>query len=378
MFADSSTESKPFLVLHNPGVLLSIIIPTLNEAGNLAALFDDLKRQQEISFEIIIGDGGSTDATRSVADSFGVQWVSAQRGRGAQMNAAAAKATGAYYLFLHADSRIDDPCLLKEAVHALQLALPENLRVAGHFCLRFLRSTQRNPLAYRYLEEKTVCNRVNTTNGDQGLLLAQEFFHQLGGFDQSLPFLEDQRIAESIRSQGTWITLPGYLKTSARRFEVEGFHRRYLLMGMMMAFHAIGMNSFFAAAPGIYRVQQETGKLLLYPFFSRIWQMIRYDWGLAESIRTFYALGRKVCQNSWQMFFFLDVWLRPLWGARRYPLLDFHDQFFARCNPFRLCNALAGLLCFIWFMLILTPFFWLSEMKQRNVTHCKNQHAQSE
>ena len=53
----------------------------------------------------------------------------------------------------------------------------------NHFRLCFMRTTEQNTMAYRYAEEKTAFNRVNTTNGDQGLLFSREFFRHLGGFD---------------------------------------------------------------------------------------------------------------------------------------------------------------------------------------------------
>lgn len=345
-----------------PQLLLSVIIPTLNEAENLPSLLDDLKKQRNISLEIIVGDGGSSDATQSVADACGVTVVSARRGRGTQMNAAAGQASGDYLLFLHADSRIDDPDLLSDAVRVLTSELCEHDRVAGHFCLRFLRSTKRNVMAYRYAEEKSAFNRINTTNGDQGLLLKREFFRHLGCFDESLPFLEDQRIAEKIRSHGRWVTLPGHLNTSARRFETEGFHRRYILMSMMMGLHSIGVDEFFARAPGVYQIQQDTGRLLLSPFFGLIRQMIYDQWGVAGTFRTFYRLGRYIRQNSWQMFFFLDVWLRKPLGDGRYPFLNFHDRIFAPCTNFAVFNAVTGVICFVWFMGVLAPFFWLVEL----------------
>lgn len=336
--------------------LLSVIIPTLNEAENLPALLEDLKQQENINLEIIVGDGGSTDSTRLIAESYGVTFVSAGRGRGAQMNAATLRANGKYYLFLHADSRIDDVNLFSNALLALTGDQVES-RIAGHFRLRFIRSTPRNAMAYRYAEEKTAFNRVNTTNGDQGLMLSSEFFKQLGGFDESLPFLEDQRIAEKIRSQGKWITLPGHLKTSARRFEVEGFHRRYILMSMMMGLYSVGVDDFFSRAPGVYQVQQDTGTLFLSPFFSLIWRMMVEEWGFKGSVRIFYLLGRYIRGNSWQMFYFFDIRLRSLLGAGRYPFLNFHDRIFAPCTDFRVFNAFVGVLCFIWFMGILAPFF---------------------
>lgn len=345
--------------------MLSIIIPALNEAETLPLLLADLAKQQNIALEVIIGDGGSSDATQSVADTFGARFARARRGRGAQMNAAAAQASGKYFLFLHADSQIDDPLLLSNALHSLAGALCEQDHIAGHFSLKFIRSTKRNSTAYRYAEEKSAFNRINTTSGDQGLLIARDFFKRLGGFDESMPFLEDQRIAEKIRSQGKWITLPGYLKTSARRFEAEGFHRRYILMSMMMGLHSVGVDEFFARAPGVYHLQQDTGRLALSPFFGLIRRLIRDEWGYAGTVLTFYRLGRYIRQNSWQMFFFCDVQLRALLGKGRHPFLAFHDRLFAPCTNFKLFDAITGLLCFVWFMGVLAPFFGLVEYRKR-------------
>ena len=350
-----------------PKPLLSIIIPTLNEAVSLPELLADLMKQQNVSLEIIVGDGGSSDDTSAVAASYGVWFVDAERGRGTQMNAAAAQASGDFLLFLHADSRIDDPLFLRNAVLAMTLEPLKHKRLAGHFPLRFIRTTKRNAMAYRYAEEKSSFNRVNTTNGDQGLLLSKDFFRQLGGFDESMPFLEDQRIAERIRSTGELITLPGCLNTSARRFETEGFHRRYILMSMMMGLYSVGAKQFFARAPGVYRAQRDAGKLFLSPFFGLIWRMMFDEWGFAGTLRLFYLLGRYIRQNSWQMFFFIDVWLRPHLAVGRYPFLIFHDRIFARCTNLRVLDALTGIICFVWFMGVLSPYFWIVESRTRMV-----------
>jgi glycosyltransferase involved in cell wall biosynthesis len=279
-----------------------------------------------VRLEVLGADGGSTDATTALAAAAGARVIDAPRGRGAQMNAAARLARAPMLLFLHADSRLPDPHLLAGALRALETAGREGVPVAGHFPLCFDRRTDRNRLGYCYLEEKSGLNREQTINGDQGLLLAAPFFARLGGFDERLPFLEDQRIAARIRSCGRWLTLPGRLHTSARRFETEGFHRRYLLMGLIMVMHSLGCEKFFARAPGVYRVQRQTGRLLLTPYFRLLRSLARQDLGLRTTGTTLLRLGGYLRANLWQLFFFCDVLLRPLFGPGRYPLLGLHDR----------------------------------------------------
>lgn len=343
------------------GPLLSVIIPTLNEAANLPLLLTDLGRQRGIALEVIVGDGGSVDGTEAAAHQAGARFVRGPRGRGAQMNGAVVQARGAYLLFLHADSRLDDPHLLATAVAALRRAEQEQPWTAGHFRLHFLRTSRQHDLAYRFMEAKTGLNRSGTANGDQGLLLSRFFFERIGGFDESLPFLEDQRIATAVRGQGRLLTLPGVLATSARRFESEGFHRRYLLMGMMMAMYTVGEWDFFQRAPTVYRVQQDTGRLLLTPIFALLWSMALRDWGLRGTLHIFYRLGRYLRENAWQVLLFADVWRGGRAGQEALPLLSWYDRVLARWLNFRLVDALAGLLCFCWYMVVLGCFFWLQE-----------------
>ena len=54
--------------------------------------------------EIIVVDGSSTDSTRALARACAEVVVSAPRGRAAQMNAGAARASGDILLFLPADT----------------------------------------------------------------------------------------------------------------------------------------------------------------------------------------------------------------------------------------------------------------------------------
>ena len=83
--------------------LISIVIPTLNEAEALPTLLTGLKGEVT-PHEIIVADGESTDDTRMVALRHGARLAATARGRGAQLAAGAAAARGDVILFLHADS----------------------------------------------------------------------------------------------------------------------------------------------------------------------------------------------------------------------------------------------------------------------------------
>ena len=350
------------------GLTLSVIIPALNERDCLPALLADLNSQKEVSLEIIIADGGSTDGTLEHCRPFDPIIVQAPRGRASQLNVGFRRSTGSDILFLHADSRIKDPGLLRNALrhwnHALAIADQDT--VAGHFPLKFMRTNRNHDMAFRYTEGKTHFNRINTTNGDQGFLLKRNFFENLGGFDESQHFLEDQKLAEKIRARGTWVTLPGLLYTSGRRFEEEGYHRLLILMSMLMALYSTGHIQFFDRARSIYASHGETGHLQLKPYFLAAINMFIHDLGFFKSLSAWFYIGRYIRQNSWQMFYFLDVLLRTSNKNQTYPLLKFHDRYFWPLTDNPVCDTINAFISFIWFILVLAPYFIVSDTIRPN------------
>ena len=87
---------------------LSIVIPALDEAANLARLLPDLTRAAPDA-EVLVVDAVSRDGTADVvARNPGARLLTAARGRARQMNAGAAAAAGDALLFLHADTRLPE------------------------------------------------------------------------------------------------------------------------------------------------------------------------------------------------------------------------------------------------------------------------------
>jgi len=84
--------------------LLSIIVPTFNEERTIEHTLEPIAGLKDV--EVIVADGGSGDATTDIARRMGICVVRVRPGRGRQMNAGAALASGEVLLFLHADTKL--------------------------------------------------------------------------------------------------------------------------------------------------------------------------------------------------------------------------------------------------------------------------------
>lgn len=302
-------------------VELCVVIPVLNEAAVLPDLFRMLEAQKDCRFEVIFGDGGSQDATLDILNIAALQGhvplsvVQSARGRGCQMNAAARQARCEWLLFLHADSRIQDAQGLAKSLDYVKshLAQQGDHRFAARFSLRFARSTTENGLSYYFYEEKARLTLPGCIHGDQGWLMHRRFFEELGPFDENLPFFEDEKLAEAINAQGTWLLLPVELWTSARRFEKEGLKERQTLNALLMNFHHIGWTSFLLRAPQIYRLQAQAERLDLAPFFSLVDQLLQSH-SVSEQQHLWRDTGRYVRSQAWQPLFALVTLVRYVSG----------------------------------------------------------------
>src|SRR5689334_2656659 len=109
--------------------LISVITPTLDAAGELPETLAALAGSASIR-EIIITDGGSRDETVAIARAAGARVVVGPRGRGVQLIAGAAVATGNWLLFLHADCRLAPQW---EDAAAAFISRPSAAECAGYF-----------------------------------------------------------------------------------------------------------------------------------------------------------------------------------------------------------------------------------------------------
>ena len=191
--------------------LVSIIIPTLNEASVIEATLSHLT-EQSAPFECIVVDGGSTDGTRDRARSAGASVLHTTQGRGPQLNRGAEAASGSLLLFLHADTRLPSGGLT-QIRHALGLPSVS----AGTFRLQFDEST---PLLRFY----AWCTRwpwIRLCFGDRGLFVTRQAFDAVGGYPD-WPLFEDLEMAARLDAYGRFRFLNTAVTTSARRFRRNG------------------------------------------------------------------------------------------------------------------------------------------------------------
>jgi len=193
---------------------LGVVIPTLNEADYLPSLLNDLA-DLALDLDVVVCDGGSTDATREIARAAGATVCVARRGRAHQMNAGSRVLTTPWLLFLHADSRL--PSVARQCLTA-RLADASKTQPAY---FRF--SLDGAGWSWRVIEfGQGLRERVTgLAYGDQGLLVRRVDLDAVGGFP-SLPILEDVVLMRALRGRGEVERLPATLPTSPRRFEEEG------------------------------------------------------------------------------------------------------------------------------------------------------------
>jgi len=359
--------------MHSTDPDLSIIIPALNEAKTLPLLLENLSRQKAVNFEIILVDGGSSDGTIEAAKSAGAEvglaalkTLTSPPGRGRQMNLGARAAKGRDLLFLHADAKLESPRLLAYAAECMnELRADRGCdAICGHFPLSFFSGSSEKLRAERlqsfyFHEAKTRLNRPLCINGDQGFLLSARFFFELGGFDESLPFLEDLRFAAKVFEAGEWMLLPGRLLTSSRRFETEGFLKRHFMNALICAVEEIGLHEFFESAAEIYSTQNRAGRLELSRAMETIHRLV-FKEGIGRACLLWYKAGRFTAGNAWQSAFLLDCCVNRLRslppGEGGAKLLSFFDRRLAAAAGSFPAAVAAGMVSFFGFYGIMIFF----------------------
>lgn len=200
---------------------LSIVVPVFNEAGILPELCTHLSGYAQQGIEILLVDGGSDDATVSLATRAGIKVIASERGRAVQMNAGAAVARGDVLLFLHADTRLPANALqaISAGLHGKYDWGRFDVAIEGAHWM-FLIIGQMMNLRSRL---------TGMATGDQAIFMTREVFNRVGGFPDQ-PLMEDIEISLRLRALSRPLCLSQKITTSGRRWQKHGIWRTIFLM----------------------------------------------------------------------------------------------------------------------------------------------------
>ncbi|MBI5771209.1 MAG: glycosyltransferase family 2 protein [Verrucomicrobia bacterium] len=206
----------------------SVVIPTLNEAGNLGGCLRSVARMSPAPAEIIVADAGSVDGTREIAASTGAVIVLAAPGRGHQIATGASVAHGDVVLVLHADAIIspDTGRRILDAFNADPSAL------GGAVGQRFNADSPGLVVIEMLNDFRALF--LGISFGDQGQFFRRAALASVGGFP-GLPLMEDVEFSLRARAAGPTLYLGGGLIASDRRWRKERWLKRCLSVIAMTA-----------------------------------------------------------------------------------------------------------------------------------------------
>jgi rSAM/selenodomain-associated transferase 2 len=229
-------------------MLVSVIIPALNEADNIQETITAARRDYTPDeVEIIVVDGGSTDGTPDLVPP-DVTLIQSPRGRAVQMNRGAAASHGEILIFCHADSQL--PAGWREAVIET-LSQPgvsggtfQTLILPERGIFMYIRNRSRYAAGWWRMY------------GDQVRFMARSALERVGGFPE-LPLMEDVEIMRALRQEGRLVRIDHLrVTTSSRRFLERGFLRQSL-MNLWSMFRYLKLGATPEDIARVYRSSRE-------------------------------------------------------------------------------------------------------------------------
>lgn len=221
---------------------IAVILPVLNEAMNLKQALSGLLELQSFD-EIIVVDGGSTDASMEIVcklmlsdalDSRPVPTlIESPRRRAWQMQVGAQAARADILLFLHADNALppgaaDD---IRDAIGRGCLWGRFDVRLSGrHFLFRIIE---------RLMNWRSRLTGIAT--GDQAIFVRCDVYRMLGGY-APVALMEDIEFSRRLKWVGKPACLSGPVIVSSRRWEKNGIVRTIFLMWILRFLYWLGVS----------------------------------------------------------------------------------------------------------------------------------------
>ena len=214
--------------------MLSIIIPTLNEAEVIEHCLNDLQELKNAGNEIIVVDGRSKDNTVDLARPLSSQLIVSEPARSTQMNIGARHAKGKFLLFLHADTT------LPENIDQLIALINKNEKTWGRFDVRLTNDAWWYRVIELCMNQRSRITGIAT--GDQAIFVHKMLFTEIDGFPE-LPLMEDIAISKMLNKISRPVCLHSKVSSSSRRWEKNGVIRTILKMWLFRLVYFFGYDA---------------------------------------------------------------------------------------------------------------------------------------
>jgi rSAM/selenodomain-associated transferase 2 len=192
------------------GTLISVVIPTLNEATRIGSILDQIAADGSASYEIVVADGGSTDRTVAIARSRNTRVVSSPPGRGHQIAAGAVVAAGDILWFVHADSKVAPGSLAE-----IRRTIGEGGKTGGNFRVVF---DGTDGFADWLTGFYAWFRRRGLYYGDSGVFIRRDVYDAIGGM-HPMALMEDYDFTRRMERFGDTCCIDAPpIVTSSRKF----------------------------------------------------------------------------------------------------------------------------------------------------------------
>lgn len=196
---------------------ISIIIPTLNEAGVIVTLIGFLNEHSNgLVKEIIVSDGGSSDDTLKLAKQAGANAVIGGKGKGCTNELWCRDSNWWYSLFCTC-RHIPPSSYAKDIIEAVKTGYS-----FGRYRTKFDSSKKILLLnAWFTRFDLFICY-----GGDQTLFIVKQLFNEIGGFNKDMRIMEDYDIvvrAKEAKAKYKIFNKPALV--SARKYETNSWLR---------------------------------------------------------------------------------------------------------------------------------------------------------
>jgi glycosyltransferase involved in cell wall biosynthesis len=225
-------------------IMISVIIPTLNEEGYLERCLRSIVAQNvdRDCYEIIVVDGGSTDNTIEIAKKYAdLIIISNKRGIGYQQNLGAYYAVGEILAFIHADTYF-----IKRDIFSKILDRFKDREVVGGAINHIYYPESTYQIKFYNRAGKVLTSLLNLVGkpktGGPVTLVRKDIFYEIGGFIDMI--CEDFEINRRLNKKGRMFRDPEVgAYSSSRRFEKEGLFKnimRYTLSQLLLMLNIDG------------------------------------------------------------------------------------------------------------------------------------------